>query len=213
MAPDNLDLIENKAMVHLAPGRPGRRPGRAPRGPGEVEPTTLVAFIGNYWDLYWVLDDAQQQLLLRLGPSGCTTATEGPGASCGPQTYYLRGDRARARVYGRLGPARLRGDVEGDAGRRQRRVFLGLALAYSAGTPEAVKEGERAVALMADRARRLHRAPTSSTQLARIYVLAGEPDKAVDQLEALLKTAVLPHPCVAPDRPVVRSAQRLSAVR
>jgi hypothetical protein len=30
-------------------------------------------------------------------------------------------------------------------------------------------------------------APTSSTQLARIYLLVGEPEKALDELEPLLK--------------------------
>ena len=38
-------------------------------GPKKVDPTALVAFVGNYTDLVWVLDDAQQQLLLRLTPS------------------------------------------------------------------------------------------------------------------------------------------------
>ena len=33
-----------------------------------VEPTTLVAYFANYWDLYWALPDAQQDLLLRLTP-------------------------------------------------------------------------------------------------------------------------------------------------
>ena len=51
VAPDNLDLIENKAMTHLARGDlPGAR-AAIHSAPAEVEPTTLVASIGNYWDL------------------------------------------------------------------------------------------------------------------------------------------------------------------
>ena len=37
--------------------------------PTEVDPTALVAFIATYDDLIWVLDEAQQRLLLRLSPS------------------------------------------------------------------------------------------------------------------------------------------------
>ena len=36
--------------------------------PKEVEPTALVAFMANYGDLVWVLDEAQRDLLLRLTP-------------------------------------------------------------------------------------------------------------------------------------------------
>ena len=66
--------------------------------PTEIEPTALVAGFGNYWDLYWSLDDDQQQLLLRLQPS----AFDGDRGTWGAvlaQTHYLRGDQAKARVY------------------------------------------------------------------------------------------------------------------
>ena len=69
----------------------------------------------------------------------------------------------------------------------QRRVFLGLALAYLGRNAEAMKEGERAVALWPT-SRDGYIGPYLQHQLARIYTVVGEPDKAVDQLEALLKT-------------------------
>jgi tetratricopeptide (TPR) repeat protein len=69
----------------------------------------------------------------------------------------------------------------------QRLVFLGLALAYLGRRAEAVKEGERAVALWPI-ARDGYFGPYLQHQLARIYTVVGEPDKAIDQLEALLKT-------------------------
>jgi tetratricopeptide (TPR) repeat protein len=185
VAPDNLDLIENKAMIHLARGDlPGAR-AVIHSAPAEVEPTALVAFVGNYWDLNWVLDDAQQQLLLRLGPA----AYDGDRGTWGivrASTYYRRGDRARARVYAdsaRLGFEETLKATPDDA---QRRVFLGLALAYLGRSAEAVKEGERAVALWPT-ARDGYIGPYVQHQLARIYAVAGEPDKAVDQLEALLR--------------------------
>ena len=49
-------------------------------------------------------------------------------------------------------------------------------------------------------------------QLARIYTMVGEPDKAIDQLEELLKVPVLRFPGLAQDRPDVRSAAEEPAI-
>jgi len=68
----------------------------------------------------------------------------------------------------------------------QLHVFRGLALAYLGRKAEAVREGEHAVAL-APIARDASGA-YQQHQLARIYLLVGEPEKALDQLEPLLKT-------------------------
>ena len=38
--------------------------GRAPRGRAHA----LVAYLANYYDLVWVLDEEQRELLLRLTP-------------------------------------------------------------------------------------------------------------------------------------------------
>jgi TolB-like protein/thioredoxin-like negative regulator of GroEL/predicted Ser/Thr protein kinase len=186
VAPANLDLLENKVMTYLARGDlPGAR-GVLRSAPAEVEPTVLVAAFGNYWDLNWVLDDAQQQLLLRLGPA----VYDGDRGSWGivrASTYYLRGDHGMARVYAdsaRLGFEETLKATPDDA---QRRAFHGLALAYLGRNAEAVKEGERAVAL-GPTARDGYLGPYIQHQLARIYAVVGEPDKAVDQLEALLRT-------------------------
>jgi serine/threonine-protein kinase len=184
-APTNLDLLENKAMTYLAQGDLAGAQAVIRSAPAEIEPTELVAAFGNYWDLCWALDDAQQQLLLRLAPSvfGDDRGTWGIVRA---ETYYVRGDLARARVYAdsaRLGFEETLKATPDDA---QRRAFRGLALAYLGRPAEAMKEGERAVAL-APTARDGYLGPYVQHLLARIYVVAGEPDKAVDQLEALLK--------------------------
>jgi serine/threonine-protein kinase len=185
LAPDNLDLIENKAMIHLAQGDlPGART-TIHAASAETEPTALAAAFGNYWDLYWVLDDSQQLLLLRLPPS----AYDGDRGTWGivrAQTYDLRGDRAHARVYAdsaRIGFEETLRATPDDA---QRHVFLGLALAYLGRKTEAMKEGERAVALV-PASRDGYTGSYIQHQLVRIYLLVGEPEKALDQLEPLLR--------------------------
>ena len=96
LAPTNLSLVWCKAMVSLGQGDlAGARAGlRA--APKEVD-TALVAFMATYSDLMWVLDDAEQALLLRLRPR----AFDGDRGQWGivfAQTYAIRGDPARARM-------------------------------------------------------------------------------------------------------------------
>jgi tetratricopeptide (TPR) repeat protein len=67
-----------------------------------------------------------------------------------------------------------------------RHVALGLALAYLGRKEEAIREGERGVALVPV-SKDADQGPYYQHQLARIYMLVGEPEKALDQLEPLLK--------------------------
>jgi serine/threonine-protein kinase len=74
-------------------------------------------------------------------------------------------------------------NTPGDA---QSYVFRGLALAHLGRKAEAIADGERAVELVpVDKD--AYYGPYLQQQLVRIYILADEPDKAIDQLESLLK--------------------------
>src|SRR6476661_2271655 len=213
VAPDNLDLIENKAMTHLARGDLAGARAAIHAAPTEVEPTALVAFIGNYWDLHWVLDDAQQQLLLRLGPS-LYDGDRGTWGIVRASTYYLRGDKALARAYADSARLGFEETLKATPDDGQRRVFLGLALAYLGRKAEAMKEGERAVALWPT-SRDGYIGPYLQHQLARIYTVVGQPDKAVDQLEALLKIPYFLSPAwlrIDPNFEPLRSNPRFRAL-
>jgi serine/threonine-protein kinase len=61
-----------------------------------------------------------------------------------------------------------------------------MALAYLGRKEEAVREGRRAVELVPT-SRDAVQAPYYQHQLARIYLLTGDHEKALDQLEPLLK--------------------------
>jgi tetratricopeptide (TPR) repeat protein len=186
IAPTNLDLVECKVMLYLAQGDLASARNVLHSVPSSIEPTVLVAYLGNYWDLAWALDDAQQRLLLRLTPSAFD-GDRGTWAGVLAQTYYFRGDRARAKIYAdsaRVGYDQTLATTPNDA---QRLVLRALMLALAGRKAEAEAAGERAAALL----------PASQDnyigsyvqhQLARIYVITGEQDKAIDQLETLLKT-------------------------
>jgi hypothetical protein len=64
--------------------------------------------------------------------------------------------------------------------------LLGVALAYLGRNAEAVREGQRGVELQTI-SQDAYGGPYEQLQLARIYLLVGEPEKALDQLEPLLR--------------------------
>jgi serine/threonine-protein kinase len=184
LAPTNLSNLEAKVMVALAQGDLAGARAIVRAGLTAVEPAELLAFLANYFDLYWVLDEAQQQQLLTLPPSAFDNDRSVWGM-VRAQTFYLRGDQVRARAY--ADSARLSIDAQLRAAPRdaQLHVFRGLALAYLGRKAEAIKEGERAGMLLP-----ISRDATFGSyilhQLARIYLLTGESAKALDQLEPLL---------------------------
>jgi adenylate cyclase len=67
----------------------------------------------------------------------------------------------------------------------QTRALHGLSLAYLGRMAEAVREGERGVELLPV-ARSSSFGGYVQQMLARIYVMAGQPEKAIDRLEDLL---------------------------
>jgi TolB-like protein/thioredoxin-like negative regulator of GroEL len=185
LAPTSMAAIENHAMVYLARGDLAGARTALRRSAGEVEPTTLVSYVSRYWDLYWLLDDAQQQLLLRLTPGPFDEDRGGWGLALA-STYALRGDSLRARAYAdsaRVALERQIATVPQDA---QLVVLLGTALAYIGRKAEAMRTSERGLA-MVPISRDAFSGPYNQHQLARTYILVGEQEKALDQLEPLLR--------------------------
>jgi len=179
LVPANLDLIEYKAMTFLQEGNLAGARAVIAAAPKEVEPTALVAVFAGAFDLYWVLDDAQRDVLLRLTP-GAFDGDRWAWAIALAQASALRGDQAKAREYAEVvtrATAAQSAEVPQDG---QRQVYDGLALAYLDRKAEAVREGERGVALKPKHVGYQH-------QLVRIHILAGDNEKALDLLEPLLK--------------------------
>jgi tetratricopeptide (TPR) repeat protein len=185
LGPTNLQAIETKAMIHLAQADvPGARSIIA-SAPTDVEPTNLVVYLSNYWDLYWLLSGEQQALLLRLTPRAFDD-DRASWALVFAETYALRHDGARVRAYADTARAAFEEQLKQAPTDAQRTVFHGLALAYLGRYDEAIRDGERAASLVPLTSDG-YNGPYYAHQLARIYLLAGKPEKALDLLEALLK--------------------------
>ena len=172
-------------MVALAQGDLAGARAVLRAAPKEVDPTALVAFMATYNDLMWVLDEDQQRLLLRLTPSAFDDDRAHWGSALA-QTYALRGDRAKAHVYAdsaRLAfEQQLRATPQDGPLHVVPRTHAGLP--GTEGGRDPGRQARRGAA--ADQPRRYDRAYLQH-HLARIYILVGEPEKALDQLEPLLK--------------------------
>lgn len=150
-----------------------------------VDQAALLSFFASYQDLYWVLDDSQQQRLVAL-PLAAFDSIRASWAIILAQTYFVRGDRARARIYADSARLAFTEQIRAAPNDGQQHVFLGLALAYLGEKSKAIQEGEHAAQLWPV-ATDAYFGPYIQHQLARIYALTGEPDKAIDVLESLLK--------------------------
>ncbi|MGE5716520.1 MAG: tetratricopeptide repeat protein, partial [Acidobacteriota bacterium] len=184
LAPTNLSLIQQEAMIFLGKGDLAGARAALKAAPRDVEPTALVVFLAQYWDLVWVLDEGQQDLLLRLTP-GAFDDDRGTWALCLAQAFAVRGDAANVRASADEARKAIEKLLRATPDDPQRHVSLGLALAYLGRKNEAIAEGQRGVVLLPV-AKDAYLGPYVQHQLARIYMLVGEPEMALDRLEPLL---------------------------
>jgi len=184
LAPGDLSMIQDKAMVYIAQGDvAGARAVMREVSPDVTGPE-LVAFFGNYWDMYWVLDESQQQLALRLTPASFDNDRSTWGTVL-MELYWLRGDRTRSRVYADSAWQETQAQLRAVPGDPQRQMIGAVALAYLGRKEEAIALGLQGLAL-SPISRDHVNGPYYQQLMARVYLMAGEPEKALDMLEPLL---------------------------
>jgi hypothetical protein len=135
--------------------------------------------------MYWVLDEPERREVLAVPLS----AFDGDRAVWGLVQlglHELRGDRRRMVAYADSARLALEQQARAAPEDGQRRVLLGVTLAYLGQREEAEREGVRGAALVPI-SRDAYLGPYTQLQLVRIYLLNGETDKALDQLEPLLR--------------------------
>jgi tetratricopeptide (TPR) repeat protein len=186
LMPSNPAVPTNRAQVELARGDlTGARAvlrGATPDVPVE-ELVTYIGGTGGWEDLAWLLEPAQQDLLLALGPP--TAEGRVAWALSLARVYLLRTDSTRARVY--ADSARLAAEtvLRGAPDYALIAAQHGLALAYLGRRDDAIREGRRAVALR-PLSKDAQWGAYVQHQLVHIYIRLGEHEKALDTLEPLL---------------------------
>ena len=192
LAPANPGAVEFKASIRLAQGdlAGARAILEAPHP--EIPLTTLVAHFATFYDLFWVLGSEHQELLLRLPPSEFDDDRGSWGLALAG-VAALRGDKRLAHAYADSARIAFEEQLRGAPNDGQLHVLLGTALAYLGRKTDAVREGEKGLAIIPISVD-AQNGPYMQHQLARIYILLGEPEKALDQLEPLLKVPYLLSP-------------------
>jgi eukaryotic-like serine/threonine-protein kinase len=188
LAPANLALISEKAMTFLGEGDLAGARKVIAAAPKEVEPTALVAYLSNL-DLVWILDGGQREVLLRLTPG----AFSDDRAAWALALLQAEADAAKRRDYAGVAVKALEEQLRAAPDDALRRSALGIALARLGRREEAMHEGERSVAL-SPVAKDSNIGTVVQHQLALIDILAGELEKALDNLEPLLKIPYLLSP-------------------
>jgi TolB-like protein len=186
LAPTNPFMVLEKVQVTLARGDLDSARAVLRAAATRIDTAILYPYFAMYQDLYWVLDDAQQQAVL-AAPLGAFGDDPSLRAIVRAEILHLRGDLAGARAWADSARVSLhkQGAASSDDG--QQRALLGLAYAYLGKKSEAIREGRRGVRLLPT-SQDAYTGPYLELQLARIYLLAGEREQALDRIEALLRT-------------------------
>jgi tetratricopeptide (TPR) repeat protein len=185
ISPSVMTARRDGAMISLAQGdlaaaRAVPRTMSPPNDPAEV-----AAYFATYYDLYWVLDDADQRRVLALDSTAFDNDRSG-WATVMMEVWDLRGDHAKARAYADTAYRETLAQIRAAPKDPQRPLIAGVQLAILGRKSEAIASGLRGLALSPmDRDHWF--GPYYQQLMARIYVLTGEPDKAVDLLESILK--------------------------
>jgi tetratricopeptide (TPR) repeat protein len=98
---------------------------------------------------------------------------------------HFRGQTAAERAHGDSARVAIEARIQTRPDDAKLHAILGLAYAHAGRTADAVRAGERAVALLPI-SRDAVSGPYVQTDLARVYMAAGQADKAIDVLKRML---------------------------
>jgi eukaryotic-like serine/threonine-protein kinase len=186
IVPSSFPFLQGRLQVDLQQGNLTAARRRMQTSTRLVDRAAFVAYMGNYYDLGWTLDSAQERLLFSLGAD----AFDEDSAAWGivrAQQYHLHGDEPNTRAAARIALASFDAQLKLNPMDAQRHLFRGLSLALLGRNAEAIQEGERAAAIAPPWSTDALIGPYYDHILARIYMMAGQPDRAVDILEKVLQ--------------------------
>ena len=184
ITPGNLTFVAWRVMASLGDGDLADAQRVLHAVPPTVDPPALLSYIASNRGMAWVLDDTQRRRLLAL-PADAFDDGRAAWAIVLAQAYASFGDGPRSRAYADTARAAYQAAIRTAPDRAEFHGELGVALAYLGRDANAVREGQRAVALV----------PLASDgrvavnylhQLARIYTITGQSAPALDVLDTLL---------------------------
>ena len=186
-APNDPGVLLYDAWLHLSQGDLAGARAVVRNVPKDANEPNVVSFFAFDQSSARLLNDEQQQLLLRLPPSHFGDNRGAWGLTIATGAHML-GDSVRMRAYADSALSTWESVVRENPDEPGNHMALGATLAFLGRKAEAIREGERAVAIRGNDG---FQGPGLRHQLARLYQLVGEPVKAIEQLEALLRVPYL----------------------
>jgi eukaryotic-like serine/threonine-protein kinase len=184
LTPGDLTKIEWRVMASLGDGDRAGAQQVLQAVPATVDQASLVSSIADERGQEWMLDDVQRRLLLTLRPSDFDDDRP-TWALTLAQAYATLGDGSRSRAYADSAVAAYKAMIVKMPGRTEPYRGLGIAYAYAGRPADAVSAGEHAVALM-PLSRDARVGVVYLHDLARIYTMAKQPERAIDVLDTLV---------------------------
>lgn len=184
LEPVSLVALDQEIFAHLARGDLTAARAVLTRATG-FDQTALLAYVAYANDLYWVLDEAQQQAVIGMAQSAFRD--RGAWANTRAQLFALRKDTVRMRAYADTAQAALGKELRDLPRDQDRRVIRALMLAYLGRKAEAEQQATIAVEGSPPSAN-AYAAPYIRHQQIRIHLVLGETEQALSELEQLFKT-------------------------
>jgi tetratricopeptide (TPR) repeat protein len=185
LAPSDPETIHQGAVLALAQGDRARAERIARKPPPGVNPIEQAYEFARYEELGWLLDETQQRSVLAL-KSDSFDDDRAAWALVRAQLYSIRGQSALARAYAdsaRIAYERGTRVAPDDA---QQHALLGVALAFLGRKEEALRAAKRGTELVPI-AEDGYFGPYVQLLLARVHMMVGNHDKAVESLRPALE--------------------------
>jgi serine/threonine-protein kinase len=184
--PANASVLHLKVMIHAARGDLSGARAVVASARREVAFTFFIRSVAVYYELYWVLDASQQQLLMRSSREAATDVDWAAMALAVAHTHAMRDEMAEARGWAEEARRVFAADLTANPDASALYPHHGMALAYLGRRDEAVAEAERTLSLPEISGNNYH-GPYQQFCVVRIYLILGEHERALDLLEPLLE--------------------------
>jgi serine/threonine-protein kinase len=184
LAPTNLAVVQGQATAFLSQGDLNGARAVIADALKHANATAVVTRFATFQEMMWVLPDDLRAKVVDLQPSDFDN-DRGMWALKVGGTFRLMGDAAQARSYGEIAATAYRETVKRYPTDPQQSELFGRALALAGHQAEAMEAGERSLALR-ETALDAVSGPYYKYQVARIYIMAGQYDRALDLIEPLL---------------------------
>jgi eukaryotic-like serine/threonine-protein kinase len=184
MAPSNLRIVQGRAANCLSQGDLAAARAVIAAALPHVNRKELVVRFATFQEMMWVLPDDMRAEVVELQPEDFDK-DRGMWALKVGATYMMMNDVAKARSY-----AKMSADQYAEAVRRfpddpQRVELLGRALVLAGDSKGAIEAGERSLALRETKMDAIN-GPYYKYQVSRIFIQAGQYDRALELIEPLL---------------------------